>query len=71
MSEEFKHGGEGYSVNTRLRGAEDVLVNAVNPFLKLRDDWDKYASVISMFISIHYGVIIVRLWAVFLKYGIM
>ena len=41
VSEEFEHGGEGYSLNTLLRGAEDVLVNAVNPFLKLRDDWDE------------------------------
>ena len=32
VSEEFEHGGEGYSLNTLLRGAEDVLVNAVNPF---------------------------------------
>ena len=26
-SEEFENGGEGYSLNTLLRGAEDVLVN--------------------------------------------
>ena len=71
VSEEFEHSGEGYSLNTLLRGAEDGLVNAVNLFLKLFDDWDKYAAVISMFISIQYAVIIRRLWAVFLKYGIL
>ena len=69
-SEEFEHGGEEYSLNSLLRGAEDGLEDAVNPFSKLRDVWDKYAAVISMFISIQYAVIIVMLFAVFLKYGI-
>ena len=45
-------------------------MNAVNPFSKLHDIWDKYAAVISMFISIQYAVIIIMLCAVFLKYGI-
>ena len=35
-----------------------------------RGVWDKYAAVISMFISIQYAVIIFMLCAVFLKYGI-
>ena len=68
--EEFEHGGEAYSLNSLLRGAEDGLKDAVNPFSNLRDVWDKYAEVISMFISIQYAVIIVMLCAVFLKYGI-
>ena len=48
-SEEFEHGGEGYSLNSLLRGAEDKLEDAVNPFSKLWDVWDKYAAVISSF----------------------
>ena len=58
-------------MNSLLRGAEDGLVNAVNPFSELRDVWDRYATVISMFISIQYAVIIVLLCAVFLKYGLL
>ena len=69
-SDEFEHGGEAYLLNSLLRGAEDGLVNAVKPFSKLRDVWDKYAAVISMFISIKYAVIIFMLCAVFLKYCI-
>ena len=69
-SEEFEHSGEAYSLNSLLRGAEDGLVDAVNPFSNLRDVWDKYAAVISMFISIQYAVIIIMLGTVFLKYGI-
>ena len=42
----------------------------MNPFSKLRGVWDKYAAVISMFISIQYAVIIFMLCAVFFKYGI-
>ena len=45
-------------------------MNTVNPFSKLRNVWDKYAAVISMFISIQYAVIILMLCVVFLKYGI-
>ena len=69
-SEDFEHGGEAYSLNSLLRGAEDGLVDAVNPFSKLRDVWDRYAAVISMFISIQYVVIIFMLCVVFLKYRI-
>ena len=57
-------------LNSLLRGAEVGLVDAVNPFSNLRDVWDRYAPVVSMFISIQYVVIIVMLCAVFLKYGI-
>ena len=39
--------------------AEDGLVDAVNPFSNLCGVWDRYAAVISMFISIQYAVIIV------------
>ena len=35
--EEFEHGGEAYSLNSLLRGAEDGLVDAVNPFSNLRN----------------------------------
>ena len=49
--DEFKHGGEAYSLNSLIRGAEDGLVNVVNPLSKLQDVWDNYAAVISMFIS--------------------
>ena len=45
--------------------------NTFNPFSGLRDVWDRYATVISMFISIQYAVIIVMLCIVFLKYGMM
>ena len=69
-SDDFEHSGEAYSLNSLLRGAEDGLVDAVNPFSNLRDVWNRYAAVISMFISIQYAVIIVMLCAVFLKYGI-
>ena len=65
---EFEHGGEAYSLNSLIRGAEDGLVNAVNLFSKLGDVWDKYAVLISMFISIQYAVIILMLCAVFLKH---
>ena len=38
--EEFEHSGERYSLNSLLRGAEDGLEDAVNPFSGLRDVWD-------------------------------
>ena len=68
---EFEHGGEGYSLNSLLRGVKEGVENAVNPFSGLRDVWDRYATVISMFISIQYAVIMVMLCIVFLKYGMM
>ena len=56
---------------SRLLGeAEDGIENAVNPFSKLRDVWDRYATAISMFLSIQYAIIMVMLGAVLLKYGI-
>ena len=66
-SDNFEHGGEAYSLNSLLRGAKDGLVDAVNSFSKLHGVWDKYAAVISMFISIRFVVIIFMLGAVFLK----
>ena len=45
-------------------------MDALNPFSKLCDVWDRYAAVISMFISIQYAAIIFMLCVVFLKYGI-
>ena len=69
-SKGFEHGGEAYSLNRLLGEAEDGLINAVNPFSKLRDVWDRYATVISMFLSIQYVIIMVMLCAVFLKYGV-
>ena len=38
--EGFEYGGEAYSLNQLLGEAEDVLMNAVNPFSKLRDVWE-------------------------------
>ena len=46
------------------------MINAVNPFSKMRDVWDRYATVISIFLSIQYAIIIVMLCGVFLKYGV-
>ena len=63
--EEFEHGGEAYSLNNLLREAEDGLVDPVNPFSKLRGVWDRYAAVISMFLSIQYAMIMIMLFAVF------
>ena len=57
-------------MNHLLREAEDGLLNAVSPFYKLRDVWDKYAAVISMFLSIQYVIIMVMLCAGFVKYGV-
>ena len=53
-----------------LGEAKDGLENAVNPLSKLRDVWDRYATAISMFLSIQYAIIMVMLGAVFLKHGI-
>ena len=63
--EEFEHGGEAYSLNNLLKEAEDGLVDPVNPFSKLRGVWDRYAAVISMFLSIQYAMIMIMLFAVF------
>ena len=68
--EEFEHGGEAYSLSRLLGEAEDGIENAVNPFSKLRDVWDRYATANSMFLSIQYAIIMVMLGAVLLKYGI-
>ena len=57
-------------MNNLLKKAEDKLVDAVNPFSKLRHVWDRYAAVISMFLSIQYGIIMIMLLALFLKYGV-
>ena len=46
------------------------MVDAVNPFSKLRDVWDRYTAVISMFMSIQYAIIMTMLCAVFVKYGV-
>ena len=46
------------------------MVDAVNPFLKLRDVWNRSAAMISMFLSIQYAIIMIMLFAVFLKYGV-
>ena len=67
--EGFEHGGEAYSLSRLLGEAEDGIENAVNPFSKLRDVWDRYATAISMFLSIQYAIIMVMLGAVLLKYG--
>ena len=50
--EEFEQTGEGYSLSSLLRGAEDGLEDAVNPFSGLQDVWDRSATGISMFISV-------------------
>ena len=68
--EEFKHGGEAYSLSRLLGKAKDGLGSAVNPFSKLRDVCDRNATAISMFLSIQYAVIMVMLGEVFLKYGV-
>ena len=68
--EEFEHRGEAYSLNNLLREAEDGLVDAVNPFLKLRDVWNRNAAMISLFLSIQYAIIMIILCAVFMKYGV-
>ena len=47
-----------------------LLENALNPFPKLRDVWDRYATAILMFLSIQYAILMVMLGVVLLKYGI-
>ena len=56
-------------MNSLLRGAEKELVDAVNPFSELESAWEKYTEAVSMFEYVQYGIIIVMLIAVFLKYG--
>ena len=68
--EEFKHGGESYSLNNLLREVENGLVDAVNPFAELKSAWAKYTATVSMFLSLQYGIILIMLIAVFLKYGV-
>ena len=57
-------------MNNLLKEAEDELVAAVNPFSKLRDVWDGYAAMISMFLSIQYAIIMLMLCAVCMKYEV-
>ena len=57
-------------MNNLLREAEDGLVDAVNPFSELMGVWDRCAVVISMFLSIQYGITMIMLFPVFLKYGV-
>ena len=45
------------------------MVDAVNPFAELRGAWEKYIVAISMFLSIQYAIIMILLFAVFLKHG--
>ena len=66
--EEFKHGREAFSLNNLLREAEDGLVDAVNPFAELQSTWVKYTAAVSMFLSVHYVIIMIMLLAVFKKY---
>ena len=76
---EFEHSGEAYSLNSLLvgaekglkdAGAEKGLKDAVNPFAELNSAWQKYTAAVSMFLSIQYGIIMILLFAVFLKYGV-
>ena len=67
--EEFKHGGEAYSLNNLLREAEDGLEDAVSSFAKLKSAWVRYTATVSMFLSVQYEIIMIKLLAVFLKYG--
>ena len=46
------------------------MVDAVNLFSELRDVWDRYTAVISMFLSCQYAITMVMLFSVFLKYGV-
>ena len=68
--EEFKHGGELYFLNNLLREVENGLVDAVNPFAELKSALAKYTSAVSMFLSVQYGIIMIMLIAVCLKYGV-
>ena len=68
--EEFKHGGEAYSLNNLLREAEDGLEDAVSSFAKLKSAWVRYTATVSMFLSVQYVIIMIMLFAVFLKYKV-
>ena len=59
-----------YSLTNLLREAENGLVDAVNPFAELKSAWAKYTAAVSMFLSVQYGIIMIMLIAVFLKYGV-
>ena len=58
-----------YSLNNLFREAEDGLEDAVNPFVELRVAWEKYTVAISLFLSIQHAIIMIPLFAVFLKCG--
>ena len=45
------------------------MEDAVNPFGEL-GAWVKYTAAISLFLSIQYAIIMILLFAVFLKYGV-
>ena len=62
--------GKPYSLNNLLREAEHGLVDAVNPFAELESAWAKYTAAVSMFLSVLYGIIMVMLIGVFLKYRV-
>ena len=68
--EEFEHCREGYSLNNLMREAEDRLGDAVNPFTELKSAWGKNTPVVSMFLFLQYVIIMIILFAVFLKYGV-
>ena len=44
-------------------------MDAVNPFAELRGAWQKYTAAISLFLSIQDAIIMILLFAVFLKCG--
>ena len=54
--DELENGGESYSLNSFLRGAEKELVDVVNPFAELESAWEKYTAAVSMFLSLQYGI---------------
>ena len=45
-------------------------MDALNPFAELENAWKKNTTAVSMFLSMQYGIIIVMLIAVILKYGV-
>ena len=57
-------------MNNLLREVEDRLVDAVNLFMELRGAWEKYTATIYLFLSIQYAIIMILLFAVFLKYEV-
>ena len=67
---EFEDSQELYSLKSLLRGAEKKLIDAVNPFAEMESVWEKYTAAVSMSLSLQYGIIIIVLIAVFLKYGV-